>query len=73
MVQGPLTATLLADRLVQQLGGRLKEFRFRAVRPLFCNQEMHICGKQTEDGACDVWAETPAGHPAMAANAVLSR
>lgn len=68
VVHGPLTATLLADRLILRHGPALKRFAFRARQPLFCNQPLAICGDRSEAGF-DLWAETPSGAIAMSAEA----
>jgi 3-methylfumaryl-CoA hydratase len=68
VVQGPLTATLLADALVRHAGGRIVEFVFRGQAPLFGDAAFHVCGRREGEGF-RLWAEGPGGYVAMAADA----
>jgi 3-methylfumaryl-CoA hydratase len=68
VVQGPLTATLLADALVRHTGGRIVEFAFRGQAPLFADAAFHVCGARDGDGF-RLWAEGPGGYVAMSATA----
>jgi 3-methylfumaryl-CoA hydratase len=72
VVHGPLTATLLAGRLSANRRGRIASYAFRAQQPLFCNEEMAICGNAVSKGRFDLWAETPHGQVAMSATAVFA-
>lgn len=72
VVQGPLTATLLAESLAGRVAGRLAEFSFRAAQPLFADQPMTVRGRTAGPGCYDLWAETPGGQPAMTARARLA-
>jgi 3-methylfumaryl-CoA hydratase len=69
VVQGPLTATLLADQVSHRAGRRLRAFAFRGQMPLFAGQPMHLCGRSVSGGEYAVWAETPTGGIAMTATA----
>jgi 3-methylfumaryl-CoA hydratase len=75
VVHGPLTATLLADRLAAHVlagntGGRLSFFSYRGQRPLFAGADFTLCGNK--DGAAyKLWAETPDGAVAMSATATV--
>lgn len=69
VVHGPLTATLLMDRLITRHGPSLRRFAFRARQPLFCNEPLALCGKARAGGSFDLWAETPGGGIAMSAEA----
>lgn len=72
VVQGPLTATLLADRLIAHEGGRLRRFAFRGRSPLFAEASMRLCGQhEDKPGAFALWAEGPDGKAAMTASALL--
>lgn len=72
VVQGPLTATLLAGGLAAHTRGRLAAFGFRAHQPLFCGRPMALCGRAAErPGGFDLWAETEGGGVAMTATARL--
>lgn len=56
VVHGPLLATLLMELLTDSLPAiRLKEFSFRALRPVFDNQPFRACGKLLEEGRCQLW------------------
>lgn len=69
VVHGPLTATLLGERLAQNCPQPVTRFEFRARQPLFCNEPLAICGRKTGDRSFDLWAETPNGEVAMSATA----
>ena len=72
VVQGPLTATLLADRLMTHVGGRLRCFSFRGRSPLFSGATAQLCGQPEETpGRFALWAEGPDGMAAMTAHAEL--
>ena len=69
LVQGPLTATLLAD-FVRELcpDEAFKKLEYRAVSPLFVNEPIAMYAKIAEDNSCvDVWAANPAGDLALKA------
>lgn len=72
VVQGPLTATLLATQLGAHASGTLKSFEFRGHTPLFADATFHLCGRPTEvPQTFKLWAESPDGSVAMTANAKL--
>lgn len=71
VVHGPLTATLLAESLGARQAAPFAEFSFRAMQPLFANQPLTVCGVGRGDGRFELWAETPSGQVAMAAEAAL--
>ena len=68
-MQGPLTATLLADRLAARTSARLAAFTFRGQQPLFSGERLHLCGQSGDAGHHELWAETPVGTKAMVATA----
>jgi len=68
---GPLTATLLAGLATEVSGRPLRGFSFRAVAPLLHTAPFTICA-QPEGEKALLWAETPAGHLAMKAEASFS-
>lgn len=74
VVHGPLTATLLAERLGARHQSRLTSFSFRGLRPLFAGAPMTLCGRLREEkaGDVDLWAETPEGAVAMSATASMA-
>lgn len=67
VVHGPLTATLLAERLLAHVKGRLTEFSFRGQKPLFVGNPLALCGRAETD-VYALWAEGPDGE-AMSATA----
>ena len=71
---GPLTATLLAELALSHMPGRaIERFSFRAVAPLFDEAPFTLCGRPAEDGAVELWAETPGGRLAMTVSAKFAR
>jgi 3-methylfumaryl-CoA hydratase len=69
VVHGPLTATLLVDRLLMRTDRPLRSFSFRGRAPLYCDRALALCGRQEQPGRFTLWAESDAGHPAMTATA----
>ena len=69
VVQGPLTATLLVDRLAARDAGRLKGFTFRGQQPLFADAHFFLCGTKGDDGNYELWAESASGAKGMVATA----
>jgi 3-methylfumaryl-CoA hydratase len=69
VVHGPLTATLLVDRLLVNAPGRLTEFAFRGQSPLFAGKIFYLCGESGDRAHFDLWAEAPDGQTAMSATA----
>ncbi|KAF9900777.1 hypothetical protein EC991_006902 [Linnemannia zychae] len=78
LVHGPLSATLMLEPLRQQLlltpGKVIKNFRYRALSPLYVDQPIKICAKKmalnpTMDAdveeCYEVWVENPQGGLAM--------
>jgi len=77
VVHGPLLALLLLDAGIRHSGGEAsiheppKEFRYRALRPLFCNEEFHLSGVRADNegegldtqpgsgGVMKLWAAHP--------------
>lgn len=74
VVQGPLIATLLAERLGARRAGCLATFEFRGLRPLFVDEMAQFCGDPAADGkeGFELWAERPDGSVAMSASATMS-
>ncbi|KAF9362280.1 hypothetical protein BGX34_006487 [Mortierella sp. NVP85] len=76
LVHGPLTATYLLENLRHRLkpGQIIKNFKYRALSPLYVNQPFKVCTKSTTvvptmDAdvveSFEVWAENPEGGLAM--------
>jgi 3-methylfumaryl-CoA hydratase len=68
IVHGPLIATLLMDLLRRNSDRVVKNFRFRAVGPLFDIAPFSVHGLETGDTA-SLWARNPSGFVAMEAEA----
>ena len=73
MVQGPLIATLLLDLLRRERpDAQVTAFRFKAIRPTFAGQPMHVHGISTDDGkSVRLWATDRDGWLTMDATAML--
>ncbi len=74
VVHGPLIATLLVDLLRREHPqASLKQFAFKAVRPIFAVPEQHafsVHGQpESEQGSVQLWARDHEGHLAMTARA----
>ena len=73
VVHGPLIATLLLDLLRRELPQAvLAQFSFKALRPLFDVAAFHVCARQLDARTLELWARTPDGQLAMAADAMLA-
>ncbi|HTN49559.1 MAG TPA: MaoC family dehydratase N-terminal domain-containing protein [Burkholderiaceae bacterium] len=73
VVHGPLIATLLLDLLRRELpAAEVRNFSFRAVKPLFDVAPFHVCGRCVDAHTVKLWARTPEGHVAMDASATLA-
>lgn len=73
IVHGPLIATLLLDLVHRkQPGAVVREFAFRAMKPLFAGAAFQVCGEPEAGGKVRLWARSPEGHIAMEAHAVLA-
>lgn len=72
VVHGPLQATLLMELLrTHAAGHRVREFRFRGVKPAFCGRELSLMGRR-EGGEVRLWAQDDHGHTTMEATALLA-
>ncbi len=71
IVHGPLIATLLVDLLRRNTDKLLKNFKFRAVSPLFDIAPFAVCGRPAQDGSVVLWAQNADGGLAMEAEAVV--
>jgi 3-methylfumaryl-CoA hydratase len=64
VVHGPLTALLLMDAATRHRegsSGRPVGFQYRAVSPLFADEEITLAGTSYGDGSAQVWAAGPRG------------
>lgn len=74
LVQAPLTATLLAELLCENLPGRrIAHFHFRAVHALIAEQSFTLHGKLDSGDTAELWALDAEGRLAMKATARLDR
>ena len=71
IVHGPLIATLLVDLLRRNTSKPLKEFKFRALSPLFDIAPFSVHGRPGADGQVALWARNAQGNVAMEAEAQL--
>src|SRR5699024_6120992 len=61
VVHGPLLATLMVDPVRREAPERqLAAFRFRALGPVFCGEEIVVGGEPDDKGA-EVWVAGPDG------------
>jgi 3-methylfumaryl-CoA hydratase len=64
VVHGPLTALLLmdaAERHREGSSGRLVGYQYRAMSPVFADEEITLAGTGYADGSAQVWAAGPRG------------
>lgn len=68
VVQGPLQALLLLESAKNHNpGSKPANFDFRAIRPIFAFDELHICGKSNPDGSQDIYTANADGNIGMQA------
>lgn len=68
VTHGPLTATLLLDAfMTNHPDATVTGYDFRAKSPLFCGEQIHLVGRQTEAEVHEVEAIGPGGKTAIAA------
>jgi 3-methylfumaryl-CoA hydratase len=74
IVHGPLIATLLVDLLRRNLpDAKMKQFAFRAIKPLFDIAPFSVCGRLEPDGkTVKLWAKDAQGWQTMDATATLA-
>ncbi len=73
VVHGPLIATLLLDLLRRNLPQAVvKEFVFRAERPLFDTAECSVCGRMGENKVVELWAQNAEGQLAAEGSAIVA-
>jgi 3-methylfumaryl-CoA hydratase len=72
VVHGPLIATLLLELVRNSApAATVREFSFRAKRPLFDNSPFNVCGTTQDNGSVKLWAADGEGNTAMDATARL--
>jgi len=73
VVHGPLIATLLLDLLrCHRPDATVRQFRFRAVKPLFDIAPFDVCGRMTDSASAALWSCDATGHLTMQASATLA-
>ncbi|SAL09625.1 acyl-CoA dehydrogenase [Caballeronia peredens] len=74
VVHGPLIATLLMDLLRRQLPDAVViDFSFKAQRPCFAGNMLHLCGQPSADGkTVELWSKDHEGWLGMTARATLA-
>ena len=73
VVHGPLVATLLLDLVRrEQPRAQIREYSFRAVRPLLDTARFWVCGAPQDDGTLHLWAEDSGGDVATDATVRLA-
>lgn len=71
VVHGPLLATLLAEQVARQFPGEtLGSFRFRALRPVFDADYLHLCGRR-QGNTVELWIVNQDGFVTTTAAATL--
>lgn len=73
IVHGPLLATLLVELLMAEYPqAELKNFQFRALKPVFDLEPFQVCGnKPNAEGICELWISDSRNELCMQAKAVL--
>lgn len=74
VVHGPLIATLLMDLLRRNMpDATVREFAYKAQRPSFMGNALHLCGQPSADGkTVELWSKDHEGWLAMTARATLA-
>ncbi|OYD60205.1 UNVERIFIED_ORG: 3-methylfumaryl-CoA hydratase [Burkholderia sp. CF145] len=74
VVHGPLIATLLMDLLRRQRpDAKVLEFSYKAMRPSFMGNALHLCGQPSADGkTVELWSKDHEGWLTMTARATLA-
>ena len=73
IVHGPLLATLLVDTLLENTnGGRLSQFQFKALKPVFDLNSFQVCGSRGDaEGSYRLWIQDHQGALCMDATATI--
>lgn len=74
VVHGPLVATLLMDLVLRNRpDAAVRAFSFKAMRPSFAGNALHLCGAPSPDGhTVELWAHDHEGWQTMSARATLA-
>jgi len=68
LFHGPLSFTLLAlmvENHVKAKGKTLASVEYRNLAPLYCNEPVKLCARESGEGKFEIWAETPEGGVAV--------
>lgn len=68
VVHAPLTALLLLDAAARNRGARPAGYTYRAVAPLFGDEQIILAGDGTTGGVSEAWAASPERGTAMKAS-----
>jgi len=72
VVQGPLLASLLLELVAETAPERrVRAFQFRARRPAFAGEELHVCGNPDGDEV-ELWTSDATGALGVSAHATLA-
>ena len=72
VVHGPLIATLLLELVARRVRGRtVRSFRFRAQRPAFEGEALHVCG-EPDGNDVTLWTKDATGAIGTTAHALLA-
>jgi len=72
IVHGPLLATLLVELLQVNLPAcSIRKFEFKAIRPVFDNNGITVCGQQTNAAEIALWIKDHDGFLCMQASAEI--
>ena len=71
IVHGPLIATLLLDLVTTSQPSPVREFKFRALSPLFDTGDFSVNGRRLDGNRGELWASNQRGQLCMQATAQL--
>lgn len=72
VVQGQLIATVILSQALSRSGvGSCRQFTFRAVKPIFCDQRFYVEGRVGDHGNIIAWARQEDGRLNMMAEILL--
>ncbi|KAH7074829.1 hypothetical protein BKA63DRAFT_322439 [Paraphoma chrysanthemicola] len=83
LVHGPLSLTLMLQAMSAHIKAKsegllvLESIEYRNLAPLYCDEEMRICGRRKENSASggwlfDIWIEGPSGGVAVKGTVLTS-
>ncbi|MDA0219352.1 MAG: MaoC family dehydratase N-terminal domain-containing protein [Proteobacteria bacterium] len=73
VVHGPMLALLMLDLLGRECPGRaVRRFDYRAASPLFAGEPFTVAGRESAEGAAELWVAGSRGQLATAATATFA-